>query len=260
MKGKILISLMVGLVVTLWAVTALAQAEERKAQLFFVEDVVVKPSMAAEYEAVMKEVVTLCTKHKFPYPFYAYSTDDFHYYFVYPVENFADIDNLYKAFGELGKKMGAEQWQGLMKRFAGTFEYYQYSVIRYLLEFSYTPEKSRLKPEEENFVFWEFFYIPFGKEIEFAEICQEWVELYKSKNIPDGWSTYVGDIGTEIPTYIVVLWGKSAADYFSQLEKTVELLGEEGQALVKKTMDLCRRYETKTGMRRPDLSYTPKEE
>ena len=259
MRGKVSIPLMVGLVAVLWAVTALAQAEEPKAQLYFVEDVVMKPSMVAEYEALMKEVVPLCTQHEFPYPFYAYSTDDFHYYFVYPVENYADIDNLNKAWDELGKKMGVKQWQAMMDRFVGTFESYQYSVIRYLPELSYTPEKPRLKPEEANFVYWEFFSIPFGKEEKFAETCQQWIELYKSKKISDGWETYVGEIGIEMPIYIFIMRAKSAADYYSQPEKIMKQLGEKYKELAAINYAICKKLELKTGRFRPGLSYTPEE-
>jgi len=260
MRGKVLIYLMAGLVVTLWAVNVWAQGEEQKAQLYFIEQVVVKPSMVAEYEAHVKEALDLFAKYNFPYSVHACSTDDFLYYLLFPVENYADIENLYKAFVELEEKTGAEQWQVMLKRVEGTLEYYQYSVFRYLPELSYTPEKPRLKPEEEIYLFWEFWYLEFGKKIEFEGILKEWMDLYKSKNIPDGWSTYVGDIGTEMPVYVVVLSGKSAADYFSQLEKTIEVLGEEGQALVKKTWAAAKKYEQKTGRFRPDLSYTPKEE
>ncbi len=259
MRGKVLISLMVGLVVTLWAVAALAQAEEQEAQLYFIEDVVMKPSMVAKYEAVTKEIAPLCTQHKFPYPFYAFSTDDFHYYFVYPLENYADIDNLDKASEELGKKMGADKWQAMMKRFVGTFESSLYSVIRYLPELSYIPEKPRLKPEEANFVFWEFFSIPVGKEKELAEICQEWIELYKSQKIADGWETYMGEIGIEMPIYIFIMRAKSAVDYYSQSEKIQKLLGEKYQELSAKWFAICRKLEFRTGRFRPDLSYMPEE-
>jgi len=260
MRGKVLISLMVGLVVTLWAVTTLAQAEEPKAQLFLVEKVVVKPSMVAQYEAHVKEALDLFNKYQFPYPFYTYSTDDFLYYLVFPVENFADIDNFYQAISELEKKAGAEQWQAMMKSALGTLEYWQDSVYRYLPELSYIPEKPRLKAEEANFVYWEFFSIPFGKEKELAEICQEWIELYKSKKISDGWETYVGDIGTEMPLYVFTMEAKSAADYYSQSEKAMELMGEKLKELSAKTYAICKKLELKTGRFRPDLSYTPKEE
>ncbi|MFB0519560.1 MAG: hypothetical protein ACETWC_09805 [Acidobacteriota bacterium] len=259
MRGKVSILLIVGLVAVLWAVTALAQAEEPKAQLYFVEDVVAKPSMVAEYEAIIKEVVPLCTQHEFPYPFYTYSTDDFHYYFVYPVENYADIDNLHKAWDELGKKIGVKKWQAMMDRFVGTFEYYQYSVIRYLPELSYTPEKPRLKPEEANFVYWEFFSILIGKEKEFAETCQEWIELYKSQKISDGWETYVGETGIELPIYIFIERAKSAVDYYSQSEKIMKLLGEKLKPLVAKTYAICKKVELKTGRFHPGLSYMPEE-
>jgi len=266
MRGKILILLVVFLGVSIWASIVLAQAEEKKTeepkpQLILVEEVVVKPSKVAEYETHIKEALELFAKFEFPYSFYAFSTDDFRYRFGFPIENFADIDNFYKAGEEWSKKMGPEQYESLGKSAIGTLDYYHYFLMLYKPELSYIPEKPRIKlREEEHFIFLELFYLYFGKEKEFEEILKEWVDLYKSRNLTDGWETYVGVIGTEMPVYFIVLWGSSAADYFSQLEKIVELLGEEGKALVKKTYAAIKKYEQITERFRPDLSYLPKEE
>ena len=259
-RGKVFIVLMVGLVVTLWPLSALAQAEEPKAQLLIVGDFAVKPSMVNEYEAAVKELLVQCAKHKFPYQFYVYSTDDFHYYAVYPVENFAAIDNWYKAWGELGNKMGYELLEALHNRIVKAEEKRKYVVYYQRPDLSYIPEKPRLKPGEENFVLLEFWYIQSGKEKEFEGIAKEWRELYKSKNIPDGWTILAGDIGAETPIYVVVQGAKSAADYYNHTEKIDELLGEEVKALRGKTLALVKKFELRTGRYRPELSFTPKEE
>jgi len=259
MRGKFSIILMVGFMVSLCSLTTLAQGEEQKAQLFNVDDYAVNLSMVDEFEAGIKEWVAVCAKHKFPYPWKAYGTEDFHYIFVWPVENYADIDNMYKAFDELEEKMGEEQWQALLKHFEGTYEIHQSAMYYLIPERSYTPENPRLKSEEVNFISWRFYYIQSGKEEEFAEIDKEWVALYKSKNIRDGYNLYVGDMGTDMPMCVDAEWGKDAVDYFSEQKKINELLGEEATTLWKKAIKLCRKFEYKMGWYFPDLSYIPKE-
>ncbi|MEE8179531.1 MAG: hypothetical protein V3T89_00215 [bacterium] len=256
MRGKVSIFLMVGFVVSLCATTTLAQVEEQKATLFLFWDVLVNPSKVVEYEAATKEEVALYSKHKFPYPWSSASTDDFHYYFLIPVDKFADIDNIYKALNETQRKMGAE-YQALMKRFSGTYEYIHMYMWYLNHDLSYTPENPRLKVEEEKNIYYTYLYFKPGMEKEAEEIAKKWKALYKSKNISDRYYLWVGDIGTDMPVYCVLGGGKSAADFFSQAEKNDKLLGEEAMALWEKTLKLCRKIEQKTGRPRPDLSLIP---
>lgn len=259
MKGKISIILIVFLLFSLWAITALPQAKQQRTPLYIVEETIAKPPKVSEYEAHIKKAVDLFAKYNHPYPVYAFSTDDLHYISVFPVKSFADMENTYKAFGELAKKAG-EEFQAMIKSAEGTLEYSKYFIVRYIPQLSYIPDKPRLKPEESNFIFCEYFYIEPGKEGEFAEVCKKWIALYKSKNISDGWEIYIGSIGTETPLFIVFFRSKSAADYHSQEEKTWELLGEEGEALKEKTLSITRKFEQKSGRYRPDLTYIPKKE
>jgi hypothetical protein len=259
MKGKISVFLMVGLVVSLFALTILAQAEEQKAQLFEVDEYAVMPSMVEEFETCIKEFVALCTQHKYPYTWMAYSINDFHYILVWQLKNYADLDNWSKASSELAEKVGKEQWQALFKRFLSSYEYLQEGMYYLIPERSYTPENPRLKPEEINFIRWGFYYLRPAKGEAFAENDKDWVALHKKKNIPDGWNIYEGDIGTDRPVVVLSTWGKDAVDYFSQYAKNEKILGEEAEALSKKENAFLRKYESRTGRPRPDLSYMPKE-
>jgi hypothetical protein len=259
MKSKISIVLMVGFVVCLCSLTTLAQEVEQKDQLFLIDDYMVNPSMVEEFEAVIKESVALRTQHKFPYFFNTHSTEDFHYYFVWPMENYADIDSMYKAHEELLEKIGEEKVQALIKRFENTYEYFNPHMYYLIPERSYTPENPRLKPEEINYLRWDFYYLKPGKGEAFAENDKEWIALLKQKNIPDGYQIYVGDIGTDNPVVVLVTWGKDAVDYFTQRAKNYKILGEEAEVLGKKENALLRKYESRTGRPRPDLSYMPKE-
>ena len=68
----------------------------------------------------------------------------------------------------------------------------------------------------------------------------------------------MGDLGTKMPVYLWVEYGKSAADYAVTEEKFWKAMGEEGAALSKRTRALIKKMESKTGRYRPDLSYAPK--
>jgi len=259
MRGKFSIILMVGLVVSLCSLTTLAQVEEQKAKLFSVDDYAVKPSMVDEFFTLMKEMIPICAKHKFPYHWYTYGTPDYHCLIVWPVENYADIDKMYKAFDELWEKAGKEQLQDLTNRFATTYEYFHSSMFYMIPELCYTPESPRLKPGEGNFISFDICYVQPGKGKELEEINKEWVVLSREKNVPTGFNLFEGDIGTDMPVVVFSEKGKDAADFFSQNAKNLELWGEKGRELWKKTEAICRKIETKTAWFLPDLSYIPEE-
>jgi hypothetical protein len=62
-------------------------------------------------------------------------------------------------------------------------------------DLSYTPAQPRIKEEEVGFLHWDFFYIEPGKEKEVMALAKEYLELYKSKGISDGYNLWIGDIG-----------------------------------------------------------------
>ena len=259
MRGKASVILMVGLAVSLCTFTALAQGEEQKAQAFYILEVAVKPSMISEYEAVVKELVSLNSQYKATYPWNGFSADDFHYYFGIPVEDLADIDNMYKEDSELEKKIGEEKSKEIEKGFAGTYEYVRTFMLYHSPDLSYAPESPRLQSEEANYRLWIWYYIQPDKEKEFQEVLKKFVPMAKSKSITDGYNIYVGGMGLDIPVYLVEFRAKSPADFETNNEKAWKLLGEEGKALLQKLFALTREREIKAGWFRPDLSYMPKE-
>jgi hypothetical protein len=254
MKNKTAVFVGMVLLAVLFVFCFLAGAQEQKGQLYSVSAMAVKPAMASKFEAAVKKEIEL----GYPMPFMTYSTDDLFYYFLVPIENYAGIDSMNKAEGEWAAKIGPE-YQTLMKSVAGTIDYYQSGVIRFLPDLSYAPKKPRLKPEEENFISWGFAYVEFGKEKEFADICGQFVEVSKSKDTSIGWNMYGVESGTELPLYFWAESGRSAADYWAESDKVMKKMGEEKYAeLWTKFLATVRKFETKTGRPRPDLSNMPK--
>ena len=235
------------------------QEEQKKFQPYYLFEDIVKPSMVMQYEEGMKEYMALLAEQQYPYPMNLYSTDDFHYYGVTPVENYAEIDSMDRALNKVVINAG-EKWGEVWDKLVGTYPYERRQIIIFSSALSYIPEEPRLKPEEGNFVYWGFGYIELGKQSEFNEIFTKWVDLYKSNNISDGFNTFIGGFGTEQPVKIWMMNGKDAADFWNQNKVNNEILGEEADILWGKTLNVLRKFEYKTGRFRPELSYTPKEE
>jgi hypothetical protein len=256
-KNRIAVFLAVSFLSILLVFSGLTGAQEQKSQLYSVTEIVVKPAMVSKYEEAVKREIEL----GYPHPFEAYSTDDFHYYLLVPIEDYGGIDTLNKMESDWAARIG-EEFQKNMKSVEGTFNYYKNYVIRFLPEYSYSPKKLASKAEEATFIRWEHWYLEFGKEKEFADIIKQWVDLYRSKEIPLGWNAYSVEIGGESPYYIFALSArsaKSAADYYAEDVKAVRKMGtEKVMPLLDKTFALFRKYEIKTGRPRPDLSNMPK--
>lgn len=234
------------------------QAEEENNKLLFIQEIAVDPSGVTAFEAEIKQFIPQYSEHKFPYHFLTYKGDDFHYYFLFTVNNFTNIDHFFKASSELTEKVGVENIQSQHKRLAGVIKNITYFFLQHLPEISYMPENPRLKPEERTFYNWAFFYVKFGMEKEFENTLKEWLALYKNKEIPNEYIFYVGSIGTEMPLYIAVESGKEVVDFFTEINKTNEKFGEEGRALWEKTWPLVKRFEMKSCTFCPELSFTPK--
>jgi hypothetical protein len=261
MKTKIFVLLPVFLLAGFYAAISLAQAQEQKPQLYEIYDFLVKPGMVAKFEAAVKAENALTAEGKYPYPWMAYSSDDFHYYFVSPIKNYADIDAQEKADEEMRKKVGEERFDANDKAYGGTFEYGRIGFVSLRPDLSYAPEKPRLKPEEANFLYWGLCYVDFAKVEEFIEVLKEYITLYKSKNVASGFTTYQGGPGTDMPFYFFAMSGKSPADFFTEDEKTTKILeGEKSEELWKRFLGTLRKYEIKTGRYRSDLSYVPEAE
>ncbi len=235
-----------------------APAQDKKPQLWFVEDYAVKPSMVVQFEAVVKELNgSVWTAFAWPWAMETYSTEDFHYYFCYPFESLTEVAKAFATFDGILAKLGEQKWDALNKKFGGASEYFKQTTVTFSPELSYIPEKPRLKPEEMTFVYWGFCSVLPGKEKELEAQFKKIVALFKAKNIDSGFNTWVGGIGYESPLYIYTESGKSPSDFWLNSEKVMKIVDPEATKLWNETLALMRKYEFKMGAYRPDLSYHP---
>jgi hypothetical protein len=258
MKPNKMMVVFLFLAVSVLAFALPASAQEKKPQLWFVEDNVVKPAMAAQFEAALKEFnAAMWVPYNWPWAMETYATEDFHYYLCYPMASLTDLDKAFSVFNEIVGKFGEQKHDALNRKMGEASEYYKQGTLTFSPELSYVPDKPRLKPEEMKFVYWGYCYVPPGKEKEFEAQFKKIVALFKAKNLDSGFNTFVGGIGFDLPCYVYTELGKSSADFFLNEEKVMKVVDPEVTELWNQTLLLMRKYEGKMGTYRSDLSYHP---
>jgi len=232
-----------------------APAQEKKSQMYLVEEILVKPSADAAFYELEKEAIALCQKLKWPYGWRGYYTDDNKYYFVMPIANLAEVDSYYKAAAEFFAKSGAE-FKPLMDKFSGLAEYDRYFILTFMPEFSLIPDKPRYKPGETDFFYFDIWYIKPGMESEFEKFGPEFAAFSKKKGVKDTWYCLVGGLGTEQPVYYMAGPDKMV-DFFKHNVEMWKLMGKEASDIQQKMLLLCRKRESVMAWQLPELSYTP---
>jgi hypothetical protein len=264
MKSKVPYLSLMGLVVMigLLVLPVFTQAQELKAQGYLMTEYVVKPFMAKEFETATIEEKAMFADINFPYGWNAFSTEDFHYYFFTPIgKDAASLDRFNAALTEAEARL-PENYEMLEKRMAGAYEYYREMVVYLRPDLSYTPAELNIKPEESNYVFFELTYILPEKEKEFETYYREWTALCQKIGFRIGYAAYRGVFGTDNPYYVSTMIARTQADTFVEEERIMKTLSPEEQAelgaMYEKAFSYFRKYETKNGRSRPDLSYAPK--
>jgi hypothetical protein len=166
------------------------------------------------------------------------------------------IDGIGQDFGALAQKEGAA-YADLSKRGGATTDHVRESIVSLAPELSYTSATPRLKPEEAKYFHFDIYYVMPGRETDADALAKEFVALFKAKNMPNGYRLFKSEMGPDMPAIIVEVGAKDAADYYAQETSNRTTLGAEGQALFAKAFALTRRFETRSGWLRPDLSVMP---
>ncbi|UCH64788.1 MAG: hypothetical protein JSW63_09175 [Ignavibacterium sp.] len=233
-----------------------AQESSTEPLMFLVHEDVVYPYMADQYESTIKEFKELLTSSKVDeMSFNTAQIEYFTYTYLTPVTNFEGLAS-YMATGEsMMEKVGAEKFADVMKSFDGCYSSHRNYLLNLRNDLSYI-EKQGLDPEEGlNFRHLDYFHIIPGKAEEFTEVLKEWKALYEAKGIKQGYRVYFGGMGLDLPMVLMVSPSKSRAQWAMESDEQDEILGEDWNRMISKTMALVWKFEHKNGMMRPDLSY-----
>lgn len=235
--------------------TVLAQQQPAAPALLYIHEEVAAPSKIADYERTTKEFGAMMRGAGVAFHYEAFSTEDFHYYFVMPMKSAGDVDKIMQLFmAELPQKVGKEKMTDLMRRSGATMHKTNEWIVLRRDDLSYVPAKPRLKPEEIKAHRWEFYYLKPGMEDLVDQIAAEWKAASAAAQSGDAWTLFQSVVGGDLPLVVVAAGGKDIADVAARNQEFMASLGEKGQALIARTFQIVRKYEVKYGWSRPDLS------
>jgi hypothetical protein len=256
MKAKISWVLAVCFVLGLLPLTMNAQEPEKRYQLFWVVDEMVKPSMADEYYEAGKKWVALLETNEFPYIFNTYWTGDDHVMWAVPIESYADIDKLMEAANKL-KEKSPDDYQAMEDAFKGT--YYSSRGCVYALDYKYSmiAKGAESESEEDNFVFFDIYYFEPGMEAEINKVWDEFKAFMADKDFGQSWYFYWGVMGTDNPVLWSAASAKNVTAFYEENAKMLKVLGEEAGKLKQKMMKYVTKEEQKMAWYQKELSYTP---
>jgi len=257
LKPKLLFILLVGLLA--WGSSFVFAQEEMKDQLYWVREEVVKVEKWQQYEETSKQWIEMMTGAGLDFPYMrASQRDDGHYYYLLPLSSYSDIDQFPEKFGSAIENIGKEKWGEFMIQNEASMDYHKDFIAKWSAKHSYVPKEPRIKPEEAGFIHWIFFTFKLEKRQEVLDVIAEWKALYEKHNIPDGWSTWIIEIGEQNNMMAFTEVAKDAASFYSAMEENSAKLKEEEQKLWAKLSANVLSMEQHYGKPRPDLSYFKK--
>jgi len=207
------------------------------------------------YEATGKKLVDALKSHQVEsVNFLAFSTNDFRYLFVSPLENMAELDKNY--FEEFQNKIGNEAFGELMSGFTGYDEHGDY-VLNLRDDLSYQPSGIDPRTEGQDYRRFTYWHITPEKMQEALSVAKEFKALNESKGSKVHYRIYQNFYGSFGPFLLVAMSGESENELTARLEANQQLLGDEFMKLWQKAMALTWKYETIDGRFRPDLTYIP---
>ena len=253
LKLKFFLLLLAGLI--FYSTFTLAQ-EEPKDQLYWVREEVVKVEMWQQYEETSKEWVELMTGAGLDFPYMrASQRDDGHYYYLLPLDNYADIDKFPEKFGSAIEKIGREKWTEFMRRNESSMDFHKDFIATWSAKYSYIPKEPRVKQNEAEFLHWVFFTYKLEHRKEVLDILAEWKSLYEKNNIPDGWSTWIIEVGERNDMMAITEYAKDGASWYAAMDENSAKIKEEEQKLWQKFSQYVTSMEQKFGSPRPDLGF-----
>jgi hypothetical protein len=246
-----------------WVLFVCAQVsfaqEVPKDQLYLVREEVARVDMWDQYESTSKQWVEMMTTGGLDIPYLrASQREDGHYYYLIPLNSFSDIDKMPGIFGSAIEKVGKEKWAEFMVENEGSMVTHRDYVVLWSAEYSYVPKEPRLKTEDTKFIHWMYFHFKLENRKELLAILKEWKKLYEDKNIKNGYSIWIVELGLDNNMMVLTESFKDGADFYTSQKEDNALMEAEASALWSKMAPFLTSVENKYGSPRPDLGYVKK--
>ena len=231
--------------------------EKLNEKLFYIHEEVVKFDKQDEYNSASKDFTKMMNDAKLDVPFIrASQTDDLHFYYLVPINNYADIDKLSSAFGDMMKKSDKDALDRNMKESSESTEYTRELVFRRADDLSYKPDDTQgLDMSKENFVHWDYYLYKPEHRQEVMDLAAKMKKLNEEKGIETPYTVWLADMGERNNLIVVTTLAKDAVSFYQQMDKDNEKMGKEGMDLYNQMTPYIEHFEHKNGHTRPDLSY-----
>ncbi len=223
-------------------------------QMYAVHEDRVYPSKVAEYEKAAKELVAQMKKHNLQGADYnALARDDYHYIYLTPIENMAQLDEnpFAKLEEDMGKKAAGEMWAA----FEGCYAEHGDYILRLDAELSYQPGGINTNPEGMYYRNLDYWYCTEANLDELVAVAKKIKEVNEKAGSEFYYRVYRGGFGTIGPVFMVASAAKSPADWYAMAEASEEKTGGKTQELVQQALKFTTKFESFTGWMRPDLGY-----
>ncbi len=217
----------------------------------------VKPAMQAEYEKTTKEFIEECkTNNLKGADWVTARMSDGRYLYISPIEKMADLDRDW--FAPLAEKMGKDNLQKYFDRFDKCYDKNGSYTVTLEKDLSYMPNGVTTNTPGQDFRKYHLFYVTPSNSKSMAAQLKAIKQLFESKNAKEYYRIYHSGYGVIGEYYMAVLSAKDETAYAKTSDENEAALGVEWKNAFDKLLMFTEKYETISGMMRPDLSYAAK--
>jgi len=216
----------------------------------------VAPANVAAFEensAAMHELIVANAPAEMIY--YTHSGPETGYMYAIPMESMSDFMNMNEQWMGMVNEIGWDKWEAMQA--SDLVEHSSMNFYVEMAEGSYHPEGFEESMADKPARHFDWIYPKPGMEDEVNEVMKEWVALYEEHGMDNGWTAYQAVSGDDLPMVVLVTPTTSAGAYYMMSEEADERLGEAGQMLMMKSMEMMRKFEHNDAMFRPELSLVP---
>jgi len=214
----------------------------------------VKPAMQAEYEKTTKEFIEECKKNNLKGADWVTARlTDGRYLYISPIDKMADLDK--DLFAPLAEKIGKENLQKYFDKFDKCYDKNGSYSVTLDKDLSYMPNGLTTNTVGQDFRKYHLFYVtPSNSKIMAAQL-KTIKQLFERKNAKEYYRIYHSGYGVVGEYYMAVVSAKDETEEAKTSDENNALLGEAWSNAFSELMKFTEKYETISGVMRPDLSY-----
>jgi hypothetical protein len=212
----------------------------------------VAPCDYPQFIKAQKETVELWKKYQIDVPVYAYQNDEYAFYWVVFLHNFASLDTLFTKFSQISAKLKKDGFDGNAKfRDLSTMSY---SVMMWDPELSYHLDDSFIQTMDNRYVEWSFYYLLSGHEQEVADAVKAFARFNREKQIDYSFDTFKVLMGNETPAMIVMMRAENPLSMRTRESNFMDKYGKDFSPMWDQFAIHLRKIENKQGWFIPSFS------